>query len=906
MGITVSGVSPGAFRRATAVLRWALAALLALVLFPAAAWANCGGQTYTYTLTTSSSTGYNLNSGQSLRVQGGTYTGNIDNLASNAKICVDSGATFRPGNMNNVAGQIINYGTVTFQNSVSFAGGFSLDNFGTTTHSSGANYNGAATINNRSNANLYYRQTVQFSNGSTFNNDGYVQADGNFNLQSGTSFINTFDVLVKDTFNPDGVVNNTGRVHALTFININSSSAAKNWCSWIADGGFNNNSGQTENYGLIFINWTDQGQGGNYNMWQNNQTFKMGPDSVVYGWRYINNSTITNTSSTGGGRFYFAKPSNLTANTIEHTKNQGPFTGLSSSNKINFYDETQATPPQLFDYQSQAPTNSERIYFEPPPINYAAPTCSPAIRQVLDGTWTGGSNNPPPTQYDYSDAPISYGAPFHQIVSGLYLGTVPPDWDGNGNGDWNGDGVVDNMSFNTPNADGDDLGGVSGLDDEDGIVSMPTISKGVSTTLNVKVNGAGYLTGWIDYNGNGTFEDTSAERIAYNAQDNGGGTGLALDNSPAGDGIIRLIFTPPANAAATKTYIRLRWSASLNLGPTGPSTSGEIEDYTFTFGIAPEPETPPGGGNGASGGSTPSTCTSPQTVVIQTGYGYSQTNSGTVSNPANAVGNISAQGAYASTSNSANLGASGVLTIDLVGNANNNIPAGGDITISIARPDASSRVLVEVSANGSSWTMIGSYGSGGTISNDFNNGVLKRFMFEAPAGGIRYVRFTRQAGTFWVDGVTTADMCNIPVSLTVVKSMEMATSGEFPIPGNDVIYNIIVTNTGSAAADSAGVLVIDELPSNITFRNSAFGGTGGTNPVTFSQVGSGLTFTYGTHVRFSNAATRPTSWAACTYTGPPTTPATGYNATIKHVCVQPAGTLNGSSSFTLRFKAQIK
>lgn len=892
--------------RALVVLGGLLAAFV-----PGAAWANCGGQAYTYTHTGTGGTSRNLGANQSLRIQSGTFTANIDGLASTAKICVDSGATFQPGNMNNVSGQIVNYGTINFP-SVNFSTGFQLDNFGNTTFTSGANFNGAVNFNNRANANLYFRQTVQFSNSSIFNNDGFVQADYDFNLQSGTNFVNTFDMLVKGTFNPSGSVNNTGRVHALAFININGGSAAKNWCSWIADGGFNNNSNLTENHGLIFINWTSSGQAGNNNLWQNNQTFKIGPDSIVYGWRFANNSTITNMpgpnggNSLGGGRFFFKMPSGTTP--TEHTKNQGPFTGLSSTNKIIFYDETQLVAGRLFDQpnsSNQNYTNAERVYFEPPPINYAAPTCSPAIRQVLTGIYDAdgdGEPEPPPPQYDYSDAPSTYGAPFHQIVSGLHLGTVAPDWDGNGNGDWNGDGVVDNLAFNTPNADGDDL---AIGDDEDGITSMPTFVKGQQATLNVRVNGAGYLTGWIDYNGNGTFEDTSAERIAYNAQDNGAGTGLALDNTPANDGIIRLIFTPPSNAAATKTYIRLRWSASQSLGPTNPSTSGEVEDYTFTFGIAPEPELPPGGGGGAGGGSTPSSCTAPEMVTLKSGNGLSQTTSGTVANPANALGAIVAQGVYADASNSANLGASGVLTIDLIGGATsnpNNIPASADVTLSLTRVDATSRVLVQVSANNSDWTTIGYYGAGSpALSNDFSDGVLKRVMFEAPAGGIRYVRLTRQAGNFWVDGVSTQDICGIPPSLTIVKSSEGATAGDFMLPGKDVIYNIIVTNSGTLPVDNNAVLLIDALPTQITFINSNF--AVGTGPVAFTPNTSSLTLN-ASDVAFSNLAIHPTAFTQCTYQ-----PSGTLDTGIKHICIRPTGTMagaTGGTSFTVRFKARIK
>ena len=76
------------------------------------------------------------------------------------------------------------------------------------------------------------------------------------------------------------------------------------------------------------------------------------------------------------------------------------------------------------------------------------------------------------------------------------------------------------------------------------------------------------------------------------------------------------------------------------------------------------------------------------------------------------------------------------------------------------------------------------------------------------------------------------------------------------------------------------------------------------NPVSFSDSGSGLTFTYASHVRYSNAATKPASFAACSYT-----PAAGYDAAVKHVCIQPVGQMlfdPGTPSFSVKFRGRIK
>ena len=836
-----------------------MAALIGVMAMPSAAWANCTG-TFTFTHNGSGGSSYSLNSGQSLRIQSGTYTGNIDNLASSASICVDSGATFNPGNLNNVSGQLVNYGTVNFPN-VNFSAGFTLDNFYKVTFTSNANFNGAVTFRNRANADLIFRQTVQFGNGSSFVNDGRVIADGNFNLQSGTTFTNSFEILVRDTFNPDGIVDNYGRIHAERFININSSSTATNYCSWIADEGFNNNSPRTTTYGLIFINWQGSGSG---NLFQNNQAFKVGPDSITYGWRFMNNSTVTNATGAGGGKFVFKDPGGIPAS--EHTKNQGPFSGVSSTNPIIFYDDTRSTSA-VFD-TGQTPSNTIRQVLPAPPIDHASPTCSPAIRQIMTDP------NPPAETYDYSDAPASYGAPVHQIVAGYKLGTAAPDWDGG--------------PFATPNADGDDL---SGSDDEDGI-TLPTFQKGVQTTLDVRVSGAnGRLQAWIDYDGNGVFD--SGEKIANNAQDNGSGT-----DPVAEDGLIRIIFTPPASATSNQTFLRLRWSTQTDLNATAAAPDGEVEDYAFTFGVAPPPTTPPGGG------SVPSSCPADRQLLAQPGNGLSQTSTN-VTSPGQALGALSPNGSYASSSNAASLGANAVLTVDLTGAANKLVAAGGDIILSLARHDSGSRLQVQSSADGTNWTTIGTYGSGGTLGNDFNDGVLLHVMFEAPAAGVRYVRFTREAGTFWVDGLSFADLCGpiaTPAKLTIVKTSAVFAPGTFMVPGNDVAYAITVTNTGESVVDSDALLLVDTLPGGLSFYNGDYGAAG-SGAVIFSQNGAGLTFSQAANLRFSNAGTVPTSFAQCTYT-----PAAGYDPAIRYICVRPSGAMAGgnpSPTFTIQYRARI-
>ena len=830
-----------------------MAALIGVMAMPSAAWANCTG-TFTYLYDGSGASEYNLTGSQSLRVKSGAFSGNIKRLSQNARVCVDPGANFNPYSVNNADGTILNYGTSNLP-SINPGNGFTIDNFNRLVFTSNVNFNGSATITNRAGADLIFRRTVHIRSGSTILNDGRIITDGDLNLADDTHFRNNFDVLMKGPFNANGTFDNYGRLHTEAFININSTAKATNYCSWIADKGFNNNTNNTtRTFGLIFINW--QGVGSD-NLFQNNGAFQSGPDAITFGWRFINNNNVT-----GHGRYYFRKPANSSED--QHTKNQGLFAGSSAANPIIFYDDTPSSG-KIFDQQNQNPTNTIRQYFDPPRIDLATPGCSAAIRQILYDP------NPPAATYDHGDAPASYGAPVHQIVSGLHLGTNAPDWDGG--------------PFDTGNADGDDK---SGSDDEDG-VTLGTLQRGVSYTMDVKAAGAGYLQAWIDYDGNGTFG--SGDQIALNRRDDGAG-----GDPVAGDGTIRVTFTPPNGATSAQTYLRLRWSTVQNLNATAAAPDGEVEDYAFTFGLAPEPD------NGA--GATPSSCPAGTQLITKPLGAAAQTASGAVAGGALALGAAAAEGTFASAANAAQVSAGGILTLDLTNDGNLILASGADIYLSIGRDTTNGRVLVEISANGSQWTGVGSWGLSGTRGNDFIDDVLDHILIEAPAEGLRYIRFTAQSGSFWVDGVAYSDACGPPASLTVAKGSAPLQPDAFLLPGTDVGYTITVTNTGYGTVDSNAIFVVDSLPATLTFYGGPASGEGATGPLVFSQTGAQLTFNAATDAGYSTSTAKPTSLAQCTYV-----PTAGYDPAVRHICLRPTGAMTGGPSgtqFTVRFRAQVK
>jgi uncharacterized repeat protein (TIGR01451 family) len=134
---------------------------------------------------------------------------------------------------------------------------------------------------------------------------------------------------------------------------------------------------------------------------------------------------------------------------------------------------------------------------------------------------------------------------------------------------------------------------------------------------------------------------------------------------------------------------------------------------------------------------------------------------------------------------------------------------------------------------------------------------------------------------------------------TVLSDPVNGTTNPKAIPGAIVTYFIGVTNTGSSTVTSSSIFIRDPLPAGVVYNNGT--------PMSFANgsIASGLTWNAATDVRFSNSATVPANFAACTYT-----PTAGFDANIKFVCIRPSGTMSGATgagqpSFTVAFQTRI-
>jgi len=149
---------------------------------------------------------------------------------------------------------------------------------------------------------------------------------------------------------------------------------------------------------------------------------------------------------------------------------------------------------------------------------------------------------------DFGDAPASFGNPIHTLVAGIQLGAS---------------NTADVGPFNSATATGD--GGDDGTDN--GVNTIPPLTETLAASIPVAVTGAGgFLQAWLDFNGDGDFDEAN-EQIATDLQDDDG------------DGTIIIDFTVPGDVTTAQTFARLRWSTTAGLEMNTAVSDGEVEDY---------------------------------------------------------------------------------------------------------------------------------------------------------------------------------------------------------------------------------------------------------------------------------------------------------------------------------------
>lgn len=140
--------------------------------------------------------------------------------------------------------------------------------------------------------------------------------------------------------------------------------------------------------------------------------------------------------------------------------------------------------------------------------------------------------------------------------------------------------------------------------------------------------------------------------------------------------------------------------------------------------------------------------------------------------------------------------------------------------------------------------------------------------------------------------------------LSVVMASEVFTPLEgdsFATPGSDMVLTATATNVGGGSTDPDSIFMVLSINPDNAFRNevtAAFGGVVG-----FTSGSGTLTFSSATDLRFSNGTTPPASFGQCTHT-----PAEGYDAQVRYVCINPKGTMppgEPSGQFAVRLRVRI-
>ncbi|MEQ1547477.1 MAG: hypothetical protein ABL918_02380 [Chakrabartia sp.] len=192
-----------------------------------------------------------------------------------------------------------------------------------------------------------------------------------------------------------------------------------------------------------------------------------------------------------------------------------------------------------------------------------------------------------------------------------------------------------------------------------------------------------------------------------------------------------------------------------------------------------------------------------------------------------------------------------------------------------------------------------------TSGNNANNGTITAtFAQPVTQVQVRYGNYPLTTGETVTGqqafGIQSISYCPMPL-LTVAKTSApyvtaAADPNRFNIPGADVAYSLTVTNSNSSPLDLNGTVLADILPANVIFRNSDYDDAGPlTTNFEFVAGSSGLTMA-AANLTYSNNSGATYAYA----------PAAGYDTNVNAVRINPQGTMAANSSFTIRFRTQIK
>ncbi len=148
---------------------------------------------------------------------------------------------------------------------------------------------------------------------------------------------------------------------------------------------------------------------------------------------------------------------------------------------------------------------------------------------------------------------------------------------------------------------------------------------------------------------------------------------------------------------------------------------------------------------------------------------------------------------------------------------------------------------------------------------------------------------------------TAAGMAQLVVAMASSPLLPAPPAGGFATPGSDMVVSTTVSNVGTGPTHADSIFVVVSINADNSFLNAASPEFGG--GIGFASAAPSLTFTPGTDLGFSNAASPPSSFAQCTYA-----PAAGADPQVRYLCLNPKGTLPPGApdgQFTVQLRTRI-
>jgi hypothetical protein len=297
----------------------------------------------TYSQTTyvdnGTSTTYTLQTGDSLYIKQGTFTGVLNDWNQGGKVTIASGATFKPSSVNGYRSKYVVNGTMIVS-SLSTEGGFGLKNYGTVTVNGSTQMNGnAAQIwTNYTGATINLNGSVAMNvDGVIFTNYADITITSGFSMYSNSTIINKKNLSITGNFNSSkGQINNEGKFYSQNKITLGGTTMYTNTCRTIATNGIiiDNGSATIYNSGLL---WASSAN--------NSSSFTNSGTITSTGNGTIKTVTFTNYGSIkGNGLIYITGKSTLGSNASVGTNG-------TSADSLKIYTVNRTKTTQIFDDQ---------------------------------------------------------------------------------------------------------------------------------------------------------------------------------------------------------------------------------------------------------------------------------------------------------------------------------------------------------------------------------------------------------------------------------------------------------------------------------------------------------------------------------------------------------------------------